>query len=65
CYKEIKLKSGIDYSTANWGGAKSENRYFPIVSDIYSRSIEFPQEILLASPKQLDFIVEFIKSLQN
>jgi 3-amino-5-hydroxybenzoate synthase len=65
CFKEIKLKSGIDYSTANWGGAKSKNRYFPIVSDIYSRSIEFPQEVLLASAKQLDSIVEFIKSLQN
>ena len=65
CFREIKLKSGIDYSTANWGKDKSDNQYFPIVSDIYSRSIEFPQELLLASPKQLDFVVDFIKSLQN
>jgi len=65
CFKDIKLKSGINYSNANWGGDKSDNRYFPIVSEIYSKSIEFPQELLLASPKQLDSVVEFIKSLQN
>jgi dTDP-4-amino-4,6-dideoxygalactose transaminase len=65
CFKEVRLKSGIDYSTANWGGDKSDNQYFPVVSDIYSRSIEFPQELLLASTKQLDLIVDFIKSLQN
>ena len=65
CFKNIKLKSGIDYSKANWGGNKSNDENFPIVSDIYSKSIEFPQEILLASTKELDFIVDFIKSLRN
>lgn len=65
CFKEIKLRSGIDYSKANWGGNKSNDKNFPIVSDIYSKSIEFPQEILLASTKELDFIVDFIKSLRN
>jgi dTDP-4-amino-4,6-dideoxygalactose transaminase len=65
CFREVILKPGIDYSTANWGGNKSDDRYFPIVSEIYSKSIEFPQELLLASPKQLDFIIEFIKSLQK
>jgi len=64
CFKNITLKKGIDYSKANWGGIKSEDKHFPIVSDIYSRSIEFPQEILLASKQKLDEIVEFIKSLK-
>ena len=64
CFRNIRLKKGIDYSKANWGGKKSENTHFPLVSDIYSRSIEFPQEILLASKQKLDEIVEFIKSLK-
>jgi len=65
CFRDIKLKPGIDYSTANWGRDKSDNQYFPVVSDIYSRSIEFPQELLLASREQLDFVVDFIESLQS
>ena len=64
CFRNINLKKGIDYSKANWGGKKSEDKHFPIVSDIYSRSIEFPQEILLASKQKLDEIIEFIKSLK-
>jgi dTDP-4-amino-4,6-dideoxygalactose transaminase len=64
CFRNISLKKGIDYSKANWGGKKSEDKHFPIVSDIYSRSIEFPQEILLASKQKLDEIIEFIKSLK-
>lgn len=65
CFRETKLKSGIDYSKANWGGDKSNDKYFPVVSDIYSKSIELPQEVLLASTKQLDFIVEYIKTLRT
>jgi 3-amino-5-hydroxybenzoate synthase len=64
CFKNIDLRKNIDYSKANWGGNKSDNKNFPIVSDIYSRSIEFPHELLLASKEKLDFVVDFIKSLK-
>lgn len=64
CFKKIALKKGIDYSNANWGEEKSNNNNFPVVSDIYSRSVEFPQELLLGSKESLDSIIEFIKSLK-
>ena len=65
CFKNNNLKKGIDYSKANWGGEKSNDTYFPIVSDIYSRSIEFPQEMLLAPREKLDNVINFIRSLKN
>ena len=65
CFKSTNLKKGIDYSQANWGGEKSNNRNFPIVSDIYSRSIEFPQEMLLANKEKLNNVVDFIRSLKE
>ena len=65
CFKNINLKKGIDYSMANWGREKSNNTHFPIVSDVYSRSIEFPQEMLLANREKLDIVVDFIKSLKK
>ncbi|MHA1106670.1 MAG: DegT/DnrJ/EryC1/StrS family aminotransferase [Promethearchaeota archaeon] len=65
CFKNIALKKNIDYSKANWGNTKSEDKNFPIVSDIYSRSVEFPHEILLASKEMLDSIVKFIISLKK
>ncbi|MHA2288541.1 MAG: DegT/DnrJ/EryC1/StrS family aminotransferase [Promethearchaeota archaeon] len=65
CFASVNLKKGIDYSNANWGGNKSRNLNFPIVSDIYSKSIEFPQEILLAEKEKLDDIVDFIKSMKD
>ena len=65
CFKKINLKKGIDYSKANWGGKKSDDKNFPVVSDIYTRSVEFPHEILLASRDKLDGVVEFIKSLKK
>jgi dTDP-4-amino-4,6-dideoxygalactose transaminase len=65
CFRDIRLKKGLDYSNANWGGIKSDDKNFPIVSDIYSRSVEFPHEILLASKDKLDSIVQFIVSLKD
>jgi dTDP-4-amino-4,6-dideoxygalactose transaminase len=65
CFKTPNLKKGIDYSGANWGGEKSNDINFPIVCDIYSKSIEFPQEMLLATKEKLDSVVEFIKSLKE
>ena len=64
CFKEVVLKKGIDYSYANWGREKSTDENFPVVSDIYSRSVEFPQELLLTSQDKLDWIVEVVKSLK-
>jgi len=65
CFKNVELRKYIDYSKANWGAEKSTNNNFPVVSDIYSRSIEFPHEILLASKNKLDWIVEYIKTLKK
>ena len=65
CFKTINLKKAIDYSKANWGGEKSKDKNFPIVSDVYSRSIEFPQEMLLATKDKLDSVVNFFKSLKG
>ena len=65
CFKNVDLRKGIDYSNANWGGAKSDDKNFPVVSDIYSRSVEFPHEMILASKEKLDTVVEFIKTLSS
>ena len=65
CFKNVALKKNIDYSKANWGNNKSEDVNFPVVSDIYNRSVEFPHEILLASKDKLDLIVKFIMSLKK
>ena len=65
CFKNVDLRKGIDYSKANWGREKSDDKNFPVVSDIFSRSVEFPHEMLLASKDQLDLVVEYIKSLKN
>ncbi|MBD3193487.1 MAG: aminotransferase class I/II-fold pyridoxal phosphate-dependent enzyme [Candidatus Lokiarchaeota archaeon] len=64
CFKDVNLRKGIDYSKANWGGGKSDDKNFPVVFDVYSRSVEFPQYILLSTRDQLDEIVTLIKSLQ-
>jgi len=64
CFKDISLRRGIDYSNANWGGNKSDNENFPVVSDIYNRSVEFPQYIFLSPKEKLDKVIEFIKSLK-
>ncbi|MFW9901938.1 MAG: DegT/DnrJ/EryC1/StrS family aminotransferase [Candidatus Thorarchaeota archaeon] len=64
CFKNIVLKKGIDYTNANWGGEKSNDNNFPVVSDIYSRSIELPHNILLVSKSKLDWIVDYIMSLK-
>jgi dTDP-4-amino-4,6-dideoxygalactose transaminase len=65
CFKDIKLRKGIDYSNANWGGPKSDNKNFPIVSDIYKHCIEFPHRILLSEKKMLDKVSDYIKSLKS
>ncbi|MCK5094262.1 MAG: DegT/DnrJ/EryC1/StrS family aminotransferase [Spirochaetes bacterium] len=63
CFKDVNLRKGIDYSRANWGGEKSDNRYFPVATDIYSRSVQLPQYLLLTEKEMLDYVVNVIKSL--
>ena len=65
CFKNVDLRKGIDYSAANWGGQKSDDKNFPVVSDVYSRSVEFPHEMLLTSKEKLDWVVSFIESLKK
>lgn len=63
CFKNINLRKGIDYSNANWGGLKSDIN-FPVVTNIYSRSVQFSHEVLLSSRDNLDWIATNIKSLK-
>ena len=65
CFKQVALRKGIDYSAANWGGAKSDDQYFPVVTAVYARSIQFPQNLLLAEQSQLDEIVEVIQNMRK
>jgi hypothetical protein len=65
CFREVKLKKGIKYNKANWGGEKSNDKYFPVVSDIYSRSIQLPHEVLLATKDELDFIAKVMYSIKE
>jgi dTDP-4-amino-4,6-dideoxygalactose transaminase len=65
CFKEMKGLKGIDYSRANWGGSKSDDRNFPVVSDIYRRSFQFPHQVLLVEEQsKLDYIAEVIEKIK-
>jgi dTDP-4-amino-4,6-dideoxygalactose transaminase len=66
CFKEMKGLKGIDYSQANWGGSKSDDRNFPVVSDIYRRSFQFPHQVLLVEDQsKLDYIAEVIEKIKR
>jgi dTDP-4-amino-4,6-dideoxygalactose transaminase len=65
CFKEMKGLKGIDYSQANWGGNKSDDGNFPVVSDIYRRSFQFPHQVLLVDDQgKLDYIVNVIEKIK-
>lgn len=64
-FKDIKLKKGIDYSKANWGGKKSDDKNWPVAVDVYNHTFELPQELLLGNKEQLDFVAETLKKLQK
>ncbi len=63
CFKNINLRKGIDYTNANWGGAKSNDENFPITSDISRRLVELPQELLLGNIEQMDYIAKIVEKL--
>ena len=60
----MRLRKGIDYSKANWGDRKSDDKNYPIVTDIYSRTVQLPHYVLLADREKLDYIVNVIKNLK-
>ncbi|MHA1340414.1 MAG: DegT/DnrJ/EryC1/StrS family aminotransferase [Promethearchaeota archaeon] len=64
-FKNVKLKKGIDYSNANWGGKKSDPKNWPVAVDIFHHSFEFPQELLLGTKEQMDYIRDTILELQK
>ena len=65
CFRDIQLRKGIDYTGANWGGDKSDDSFFPVVSDVYTRSIQLPHYVLLAGQKPLDYIADCIRKLRH
>jgi dTDP-4-amino-4,6-dideoxygalactose transaminase len=65
CFKNVRLRKGIDYSLANWGEEKSDDRYFPVVCAVYDRSIQLPHQLLLAEREKLDAIVNRVEELAS
>lgn len=60
-FVNMQGKKGIDYSSANWGGEKSDDKHFPVVTGIYNHSFELPQELLLVDDTaKLDFVAEVV-----
>jgi dTDP-4-amino-4,6-dideoxygalactose transaminase len=65
CFRETKGLKGIDYSLANWGGTKSDDRNFPVVSEVYRRSFQFPQQMLLVQDQNLlNYVAEVIEGIK-
>jgi dTDP-4-amino-4,6-dideoxygalactose transaminase len=65
CFREQKLRKGVDYSRANWAGGAQGDTRFPVVTDVYSRSIELPHELLLAQTGQLDYVAAVIRAIRS
>jgi len=65
CFRDRALRKGIDYSGANWGGEKSDDRFFPVTSETYSRSVELAQELLLTREGYLDSVADVIEGLKD
>jgi len=64
CFRNVWLRKGIDYSQANWGGEKSDDALFPVVSDIYGRSVQLPHYVLLADREGLDYIARTVERIR-
>ena len=64
CFRESVLREKIDYTQANWGGNKSDDALFPVVSDIYERSLQLPHYVLLADREKLDYIAQTIEHIR-
>jgi dTDP-4-amino-4,6-dideoxygalactose transaminase len=64
-FKDVKLRKGIDYSKANWGGEKSGPGKFPVVERISKSFFELPQELLLSDQTALQYVVDTVKAIQK
>jgi len=64
-FKNKKLLKGIDYSNANWGGSKSDDRKFPGSMEAYLHSLQFPHQTFLGSKELLDHIVATFQQLKQ
>jgi 3-amino-5-hydroxybenzoate synthase len=64
CFRDQNLRRGIDYSRANWIGPEADSR-FPVVTDVYPRSIELPHEVLLAETRELEEIPAVLRRIQS
>jgi len=65
CFKNSALRRGIDYSNANWGGAKSDDRNFPVVSDVYKRSVQLAHNVLLGGREELDYVADCVAGCRH
>lgn len=64
CFRDVRCVKGIDYSRASWGGAKSDDRNFPVASHVYRHSFQFPQELLLAEREDaLEYVAETLEGI--
>jgi dTDP-4-amino-4,6-dideoxygalactose transaminase len=59
CFIEGRLRNGIDYGGFVWG----EDKDFPVVSDVFGRSVQLPHQVLLSVRKQLDYIADTVEGL--
>jgi len=64
-FKEWHLLKGIDYSNGNWGGEKSNDKFFPNSSDFAQNAIEIPHYYLLGSQDLLSNLKEVITSFRQ
>ncbi|MHA1731984.1 MAG: DegT/DnrJ/EryC1/StrS family aminotransferase [Promethearchaeota archaeon] len=65
CFREGWGRGGVDTTRANWGGEKSSDANFPVVSDLYGRAAQLPHEVLLADSAALDYVVEVIGNIDG
>ena len=65
CFKDVNLMPGVDYSAANWGGEKSDPKYFPVVEKIFKNSFQLDQRVFLSDRSALDYIVEVLMQIQQ
>jgi dTDP-4-amino-4,6-dideoxygalactose transaminase len=64
CFREVRLRKGIDYSMANWGGSRSSDSDFPVAAFVYSHSVQLPHYVLLAEKDKLDYIARIIEGMR-
>lgn len=64
CFRKIRLRKGIDYSVANWGGSRSYDNDFPVAAFVYSHSVQLPHYVLLAEKEKLDYIARIIEGMK-